>query len=68
MSLSYELYDVVQMKKPHACGENRWWIIRMGMDIRLKCLGCQHSVLLPRAKCDRAIRKILEHREGNHVD
>ncbi len=68
MPLSYELHDIVQLKKPHACGENRWWIIRMGMDIRLKCLGCEHSVLLPRSKFDRAVRKVLGHQAGEESD
>ncbi len=30
----YELNDLVEMKKPHPCGTNRWQIIRMGADIR----------------------------------
>lgn len=56
----YELNDVVQMKKPHPCGENRWKIIRMGMDIRIKCLKCEHSVLMPRSKFDKRVKKVLE--------
>ena len=56
----FNLNDVVEMKKPHPCGENRWKIIRMGMDIRIKCEGCQHSVMLPRKEFARKIRKILE--------
>ena len=31
----YDLHDIVEMKKPHPCGENRWEIIRMGMDIKI---------------------------------
>lgn len=57
---SYELNDVVQMKKPHPCGENRWKIIRMGADIRIKCEGCGHSVLVPRRKFETKMKKILE--------
>lgn len=57
---SYELNDVVQMKKPHPCGENRWKIIRMGADIRIKCEGCGHSVLVPRRKFDTKMKKVLE--------
>ena len=30
----YQLHDLVQMKKPHACGTNRWEIIRLGADIK----------------------------------
>ncbi|MCL6441978.1 MAG: DUF951 domain-containing protein [Alicyclobacillus sp.] len=59
--LAYGLGDVVQLKKPHACGENRWKVIRMGMDIRVKCELCQHSVLIPRSRFDRLVRKILQH-------
>ncbi|TCT24616.1 hypothetical protein EDD68_10570 [Melghiribacillus thermohalophilus] len=55
----YDLYDIVEMKKQHPCGENRWQIIRMGMDIRIKCQGCQHSVLLPRKKFEKRLKKIL---------
>lgn len=43
----YHLGDVVQMKKPHACGENKWEILRMGADIRIKCLGCGHLIMMP---------------------
>ncbi|MCT8139979.1 DUF951 domain-containing protein [Anaerobacillus sp. CMMVII] len=55
----YDLNDVVEMKKPHPCGENRWKIIRLGMDIRIKCLGCDHSVLIPRKEFGRKLKKIL---------
>lgn len=55
----YEINDIVEMKKPHPCGKNRWKIIRMGMDIRIKCEGCSHSVLIPRKEFSRKIKKIL---------
>jgi hypothetical protein len=55
----FDMNDVVEMKKPHPCGENRWKIIRLGMDIRIKCLGCDHSVLIPRREFTRKIKKIL---------
>ena len=44
----FALNDVVEMKKQHPCGTNRWKVIRMGMDVRIKCEGCGHSVLIPR--------------------
>lgn len=56
----FELYDVVEMKKPHPCGTNKWKIIRMGMDIRIKCLGCDHSVMIPRKEFAKKLKKILE--------
>lgn len=55
----FDLNDIVEMKKPHPCGENKWRIIRMGMDIRIKCLGCDHSVLIPRKEFTRKLKKVL---------
>ncbi|WP_163527906.1 DUF951 domain-containing protein [Halobacillus ihumii] len=57
---TYHLNDIVQMKKAHPCGENRWKIIRMGADIRIKCEGCGHSVLIPRKKFETKMKKVLE--------
>ncbi|UHA75379.1 DUF951 domain-containing protein [Paenibacillus sp. 481] len=56
---SFELGDIVMMKKPHPCGTNEMEIIRMGMDIRIKCVGCKHSVLVPRAKFEKSMKKVL---------
>ncbi|MFC3773269.1 DUF951 domain-containing protein [Paenibacillus sp. GCM10012303] len=55
----FDLGDVVQMKKPHPCGTNEWEIIRMGMDIRIKCVHCKHSVLIPRAEFEKKMKKVL---------
>ncbi|RKD68096.1 MULTISPECIES: DUF951 domain-containing protein [Sinobaca] len=55
---SYHLHDVVQMKKAHPCGENSWEIIRLGADIRIKCQGCGHSVMLPRREFQKKLKKV----------
>lgn len=56
----YGLNDIVEMKKPHPCGENSWKIIRLGMDIRIKCTGCNHSVLIPRKEFESKLKKVIE--------
>jgi len=61
----YALHDIVEMKKPHPCGENRWKIIRMGMDIRIKCQGCDHSVLIPRNQFTKKLKRVIEKAETN---
>ncbi|BAC15437.1 hypothetical conserved protein [Oceanobacillus iheyensis HTE831] len=66
MDKEFGLNDVVQMKKAHPCGENRWKIIRMGMDIRIKCLRCQHSVMIPRRDFTKKMKKVLE--KGNNQE
>lgn len=56
----YDLGDIVEMKKPHACQNNRFEIIRMGADIKIKCLKCQHIVMLTRRDFNRKLKKVLE--------
>ncbi|CAM3630543.1 DUF951 domain-containing protein [Marinicrinis lubricantis] len=57
---SFALGDRVQMKKTHPCGTNEMEIIRMGMDIRIKCTGCGHSVLMPRSQFEKKLKKVLK--------
>ena len=64
MKQDYELHDVVEMKKQHPCGENRWEIIRMGAEIRVKCLGCEQLVMMPRREFNRKMKKVLESNEN----
>jgi hypothetical protein len=56
---NFGLHDVVEMKKQHPCGENKWKIIRMGVDIRIKCEGCGHSVMIPRRDFTKKLKKII---------
>lgn len=58
--MEYNLNDIVQMKKPHACGTNRWQITRMGADIKIKCVECTRIVMMPRAKFEKGFKKLLE--------
>ncbi|GBG04092.1 DUF951 domain-containing protein [Lactobacillus rodentium] len=55
----YHLADVVQMKKPHACGENKWEILRLGADIRIKCMGCGHIVMMSRGDFNKRLKKLV---------
>lgn len=64
MSLKeYDKLDIVEMKKPHACQTNRWQIIRMGMDIRIKCMNCDHIVKMTRRDFDKKIKRVIEKAE-----
>ena len=44
--MDYQLNDIVEMKKQHPCKKsNQWKIVRMGADIKVKCLGCNAIVM-----------------------
>lgn len=59
MEKSYKLNDKVIMKKQHACGTNLWIIIRMGVDIKLKCAKCNREVMLDRLVFEKKLKKIV---------
>ena len=58
--IEYDLNDIVEMKKPHPCKTNRWQIIRLGADIKIKCIKCNNFVMLPRREFNKKIKKVLE--------
>ena len=50
--------DVVRLKKPHPCGSYEWQVLRVGVDIGLRCLKCQHQVFLERGIFERRVREM----------
>lgn len=57
--MDVRLGDTLQMKKNHPCGENRFLVLRIGMDFRLRCLKCGREFMAPRAKIEKNIKKII---------
>ena len=57
--------SVVELKKPHPCGERRFRIMRVGSICRVVCLGCGRDMDLDRIKLERAIKRIEEQENAN---
>jgi hypothetical protein len=51
--------DVVRLRKPHPCGGYDWTVVRLGADIGLRCLTCEHRVLLARSLFERRLKSFL---------
>ncbi len=66
MPMDIRLRDRVEMKKPHPCGEKIFEITRVGMDVKLRCTGCGHEVMLPRAKAEKNIRQIVREQTSSN--
>jgi hypothetical protein len=60
MEEKIQVGDVIKMKKQHPCGTNEWEIIRVGMDFRLKCIGCNRQVMVPRKLVEKNFRGFLK--------
>ena len=56
--MDIQVGDILIMKKAHPCGEKRLLVLRVGADLRLRCLGCRHEVMAPRFKAEKNIRDI----------
>ncbi len=56
--ITFDVGDILQMKKPHPCGEYKFSVLRVGSDIRIRCLGCGRDVTVPRIKLEKNIKKI----------
>ena len=57
--MDFSVGDIIQMKKSHPCGSDKWEVLRVGMDFRIKCLGCGHMVMLPRVKFEKNVKKVI---------
>ncbi len=64
----YEVGDIVRTKKVHPCGSKLWEITRVGVDFKLKCLGCGHVVTMERPKALKAITKLEKKYNENEKD
>ncbi len=51
--------DVLVMKKNHPCGCNRFFVLRSGMDFKLKCEKCGHEIMIPRSKAEKSIKQVV---------
>lgn len=51
--------DLLEMKKPHPCGNKQFSVLRVGMDFRLRCTECGREVMVPRVKIEKSIKKII---------
>ena len=57
------LGDLVQMRKTHPCGSDRWTVIRVGADIKIRCERCGRIVMMDRADFTKRMKKILAQSE-----
>lgn len=57
--MDYKLGSKVMMKKVHPCGTNEFEIVRVGADIKIKCINCGRVVMLQRVEFNKKIKKVI---------
>lgn len=57
--MDIQLNDELLMKKNHPCGENKFLVLRIGMDFKLRCVKCGREFMTPRSKIEKNIKKVI---------
>ena len=51
--------DIIQLRKPHPCGERQFRILRVGSLVRVVCQGCGRDMNVDRIKLEKAIQRVI---------
>ncbi len=67
--LNYTLFDVVELKKEHPCAKRSklFQVVRLGADLKIRCLGCGNLILISRDTFNHRLRKIVSHHDKEIV-
>ena len=57
--MDIEVGQVVRLRKKHPCGGDEWQVVKLGVDIRIKCLKCRRLVLLERGVLERRMKTLV---------
>ena len=58
--IKIEVGDLLELKKPHPCGEKIFKVLRVGSDVRIICKSCGRDLTLDRIKLEKAIKKVIK--------
>ena len=61
--MKYGLGSIVIMKKGHPCGAISWEIIRLGVDIKLKCTNCGRTIMMDRIEFEKKLKNVVDYEE-----
>ncbi len=56
----FKIGEYLRLRKKHPCGDDRWEILKTGVDMRLKCVTCRRVILIPRVKLIKQVKQVLE--------
>ena len=59
MAADLRLGDVLRLRKAHPCGGSEWEVVRLGADIRIRCLTCDRRVMLSRSELAKRTRSVV---------
>ena len=58
------LGDLLRLKKPHPCGGSQWEVVRLGADIKIRCVECDRLVMLTRQELSKRVTRNISQKTG----
>lgn len=59
MIVTFYANSILEMKKPHPCGGDRFRVIFAGSDVKVRCETCGREMVLPRLKLEKNIKRVI---------
>ena len=56
--IKFNVGDVLELKKPHPCGNKLFRVMRVGSEMRIVCLSCSRDMNIDRQKLEKATKKV----------
>ncbi len=57
--LDIKVNDRIITKKEHPCKNSEFLVLRVGMDFKIRCTKCGREVMVPRAKIEKNIKRVI---------
>ena len=57
--IKFNVGDVLELKKPHPCGNKLFRVLRVGSEMRVVCLDCSRDMNIDRLKLEKATKRIV---------
>ena len=62
--IKFKIGDIIELKKPHPCGNKEFKVLRVGGEMRIVCCGCGRDMNIDRLKLEKATKRIVSSSDG----
>lgn len=66
--MKYNIGDRLITKKTHVCGSNEWEVLRIGIDIKLRCVKCGREIMMFKADLDKKVKSVIENSNSDQSE
>ena len=66
--IKFKIGDIIELKKPHPCGNKEFRVLRVGSEMRVVCCECGRDMNIDRLKLEKATKRIISSADGTTND